>query len=131
MVGRDALAGVIAGIALALLVQNVGAFVTVLSTLSEPRHVAYYVLVSAPIAVAYSLGMLFVLYMLQALTGRTWLARLLLFLWLLLTSSSLTPAFSFGMARLARSALRRERLGAASRTAGRGRSPAGSRRTHR
>jgi serine/threonine-protein kinase len=86
LVGRDVLAGTIAGAGLALLFQNVGAFNAVLSTLSEARHLAYYVLVAGPIAVAYALGMLFVLHMLHVLTGRPWLARLLVFLWILTTS---------------------------------------------
>jgi serine/threonine-protein kinase len=84
LVGRDVLAGSIAGIAVALLIQTVSGFATVLSTLSEPRHVAYYALSLAPVAVVYSVGMLLGLYTLHALTGRVWLARLLLFLWLLL-----------------------------------------------
>ena len=79
MLGRDILAGTLGGLAIVLIEQYVDLSLQ-LSTLTSPRHLAYYFLMGPPVGVAYAVALLFFLYLLHVITGRVWLARLLLFL---------------------------------------------------
>jgi serine/threonine-protein kinase len=89
LIGRDVLVGVLAGLALTLLyalarvapawlgrpaMLPIDASVT---TLSSPWYTAYYMFLDPVVAVAHSLTALFFLYVLQAVSGRAWAARLL------------------------------------------------------
>ncbi len=92
LVARDILAGVVAGLAIALSSQitheaplwfsrppTFGG-IGILTTLTSPRHLAYYLLLGPLLGVLYSLAMLFLLYLLHALLRREWLGQLLLVL---------------------------------------------------
>jgi serine/threonine-protein kinase len=90
LLGRDVLVGALAGVAVMLdlrldlasllLGRAPGIFLGQgLTTLTAPRHLAYYFLLSPCQGVLYSVAMLFELYLFQALARRAWVARLLLF----------------------------------------------------
>ena len=81
---RDILAGTLGGMAIVLMEQRMEVAIT-LSTLTSPRHLAYYFLIGPPISVAGVVALLFFLYLLHVITGRIWLARLLLFLQMVVT----------------------------------------------
>jgi serine/threonine-protein kinase len=89
LVGRDVLVGAMAGLALTLLYAlarvapawlgrpamiPIDASVT---TLASPWYTAYYMFLDPAVAVAHSLTALFFLYVLHAISGRAWAARLL------------------------------------------------------
>jgi len=91
LLGRDVLVGALAGMAVMLALRldlaslllgrapRISGGGDVLTTLTAPRHLAYYVFLSPCQGVLYSVAMLFELYLFQALVRRAWLARLLLF----------------------------------------------------
>jgi serine/threonine-protein kinase len=92
LVARDTLVGLLGGIAVTVTVLLSAeaprwfgrppalAFVGVLTTLSSPRHVLHYALLAAMCGVLYSLSLLLMLYLLHALSGRLWVAQLLVFM---------------------------------------------------
>ena len=87
LVGRDVLAGVIMGLVIALarfvwpvwLDQASSISVTTISSLSSPRHVAYFLLLGLCLGIMYSLTLLLSLLLLRTLVRREWLALGLLF----------------------------------------------------
>jgi serine/threonine-protein kinase len=79
MVGRDILIGAVVGLILVLVNHVTDLRIMVVSTLSEPRHVAYYLFMGLPVGVGFSLGTLFLLHLVETVTRRAWLARLVLF----------------------------------------------------
>jgi len=103
LLGRDILAGATSGMATALVFQYSDSIPPglTLSTLTSPRYVAYYFCLAPSLGVAWAVTQLFLLYLLQSLTRRTWLARLLLFLCGLVT---LLLAFGATSASIAPSA---------------------------
>jgi serine/threonine-protein kinase len=89
LVGRDVMVGALAGLALTVLYAlarvapawlgrpamiPIDASVT---TLASPWYTAYYMFLDPAVAVAHSLTALFFLYVLHAISGRAWAARLL------------------------------------------------------
>jgi serine/threonine-protein kinase len=89
LVGRDALLGLLFGLAALLgilLADEVGTWlgrsrplsVAVLSTLSSPRHLAFYFATGAVLGIIHAVGMLFVLYLIHSVVRLAWLARALL-----------------------------------------------------
>lgn len=90
LVARDVLAGLILGFLLTVndeLTVAVPALFgraaelgsnSVMTTLSSPRHLAFYLLLGPCLGIVYSLSLVLILYLLQALVRRAWLAQLLL-----------------------------------------------------
>lgn len=100
LVARDLLVGVLAGLAIALSSQiaheaplwfsrppTTGG-IWILTTLTSVRHMAYHFLLGPLLGVLYSLGLLFLLFLLHAVLRREWLGQLLLVLF------ATTPAWS-------------------------------------
>ena len=99
LIGRDILVGALAGMALvlahqldlaSLLLGRAPAVAADLNTPNTPWEMAEVFFLSAFFGVFFSIGLLFILSLLQALVRRAWLARLLLFLLVL------APAFLRG-----------------------------------
>lgn len=90
LLGRDVLIGALSAMVVVLaglldltsvLLEPSGLTgVSLLSTLSSPRQVAYFFLWAPFVGVAYSMSWLFMLYLFHAVVRRAWLAGFLLFL---------------------------------------------------
>ncbi len=98
LVGRDVLIGVLLGLSV-LLVMRLGVIgppwfgappplgtIGVLTTLSSPRHQAYYLFLGSALAIVYAISLLLQVYLLHAVVGRMWLAQALLFSFVFLVS---------------------------------------------
>jgi hypothetical protein len=112
LVGRDVLAGLALGIGAALstrlaavvpdwLGHPTSMSVSVLSTLSSARYVAYYFLLGLCLGVVYSVSALFVLYLLRAVVHRERLAQLLLFVFLFLPTLAVSEVAWVGSVQAA------------------------------
>jgi hypothetical protein len=98
LVSRDILVGVLLGLSV-VLVMRLGVIappwfgappplgtIGVLTTLSSPRHQAYYLFLGSALAIVYAISLLFQVYLLHAVVGRMWLAQALLFSFVFLVS---------------------------------------------
>jgi serine/threonine-protein kinase len=101
LLARDVLAGLALGIGVVLSMQLAEVVpellgrprsmsINVVSTLSSPRHLAYFALLGLCLGVVYSVSFLFILYLLRALVRRERVARLLMFVFLFLPSLALS-----------------------------------------
>ena len=98
LVGRDVLVGVLLGLSV-VLVMRLGVVappwfgaapplgtIGVLTTLSSPRHQAYYLFLGSALAIVYATSLLFQAYLLHAVVRRMWLVQALLFSFVFLVS---------------------------------------------